>query len=257
MHRRISLLCLVLLAVLTGHAQQPSPQPAPPNPDPTRNPVEFLERVLAEHERRGIEGYTARFDKRERIAGKLQEPEEIDLALREKSFAVFMRWLKGARKATAVLFAEGENGDQLLARPAGLAGSFVSYVRRDVDGEEARQSGRYTLREVGLKRTTLQTLKAWKAARDRGELRVEYLGRQEIAELDKKPCHVLRRTCVRPEDDGVVDGVFYFDVETLQQVGTVVRDANGELIGYYYYRALRLNPRFKPDQFKAPALAAL
>lgn len=248
--------CLVVLLGLTVAVATQATGTPPQVPDPAREPIAFLEYSLKEYERRGIEGYTARFDKRERIAGKLHDPEEIELSYREKPFGVLMRWVKGARKAAAVLFAEGENGDQLLARPTGFAGNFVSYVRRDVDGDEARQSGRYTLREVGLKRTTLQTLTAWKAAQKKGELRVEYLGQQAVAELDQRACYVLRRTCVRPEDDGVVDGLFYFDVENLQQIGTIVRDGKGELIGQYFYRDIRFNPKFKPDQFKASALAS-
>jgi outer membrane lipoprotein-sorting protein len=66
---------------------------------------------------------------------------------------------------------------------------------------------------------------------------------------------VIQRTkYARPEDDGVTELIIYVDTETLLQVGTVLKGADGQLIAEYYFRDIRLNPQFRPNQFTRAAL---
>ena len=46
----------------------------------------------------------------------------------------------------------------------------------------------------------------------------------------------------------------YIDKETWLQVGTVLKGDGGKLVGEYFFRDLKLNPEFKPDQFLRAAL---
>src|SRR5262249_36101594 len=192
--------------------------------------------------------------KQERIGGKLQRTEVIDVAFRDKPHSVLLRWVEGARLAAASLYIEGENDGKMLVRPAGLVlGGLTG--ERDPGGEQAKQSGRYSMREFGLKKGTERILKTWKAARDKDELHVEYLGERKVKEAGDRTCYALRRDrYARPENDGVLEVTVYVDKETLLQVGSTVKGEEGKLLGDNFFRDIHLNPEFKPDQFTREAL---
>jgi hypothetical protein len=247
------LLCLPLCLLLAaGRPDRPKDAPAEPRPD--GDPVTFLEKCLQRYEQGGITGYTCRFIKQERIGGTLQPREKVEAVFREKPFSVFMRWVEGERKATAVVYVEGANDGQMLCRPSGLAGKLVSVVSRDPEGSDAKQSGRYSVKDFGVHKAAQRTLAAWKAARDQGSLRVEYLGVRKLREVGDRPCHTFQRTYAQPEEDGVLEGKFYIDTEKLIQIGTVLKGKDGQLHGEYFFRDVRFNPEFKSDQFQRAAL---
>jgi hypothetical protein len=216
-------------------------------------PIEFLETCLRVYDRT-VKGYTLTMQKQERIGGKLQRTEVIDVAFRDQPPAVLMRWVEGARLAAASLYVEGENNGKLLVRPAGLLlGGLI--VERDPEGEQAKQSGRYPMTQFGLKKAMERTLKSWKAARDKDELHVEYLGERQVKEAGDRTCYALRRDrYARPENDGVLELTVYIDKETLLQVGSTIKGEDGKLIGEYFFRDIHLNPEFKADQFTREAL---
>jgi hypothetical protein len=223
-----------------------------PLPDP--DPVAFLEKCLRRYDRE-VKGYSLIMQKQERVAGTLKPKEVVEVHFREKPFSVFMKWLAGARKAQAALYVEGENDNQILVRPTGFAGFLVSVVKRPLDHPDVKASGRYGIEEFGLQKGTERTLGPWQAARARGQLHVAYEGVYRLAETGGRPCYKLHRTRYeRPEDDGITDLVLYIDMETWLQTGSVLRGEGGRLIGEYYFRDIRLNPRFAPDQFTAAAL---
>jgi hypothetical protein len=219
------------------------------------DPVAFLEQCLDRYQRE-VKGYHCILQKQERIAGRLQPRETIEVYFREDPHSVLMHWQHGARKAECALFVLGENHGKMLARPNGsLARRIVGdVVERDVDGSDARQSGRYTLSQFGIRKGTERTLAAWKASRQRGKLQVEYLGEQVVKEAGDRPCYKLRRTYEAPEGDGVAELTIYMDKETLLQVGSVLKGDNGQLIGEYFWRDIQLNPTFSPGQFDRNAL---
>lgn len=222
-----------------------------PEPDPVR----FLELCLERYERE-VHGYRCTFEKRERVTGALNPREVIEADFRERPYSVYLRWLEGARKAERVVYVEGQNGGKMLVRPRGpLARALVGeVVPRDADGPEARQSGRYTVREFGMKKATERTLAAWRRARAEGRLHVEYQGVVLLAEAGKRPCYKLRRLAERPEDDGVTEIAIYLDRDRWLQVGSVLRGAGGRLVGEYFFRDVQTNPEPKPGQFEANAL---
>jgi len=127
------------------------------------NPIAFLEKSLEKYDAE-IKGYTLTFFKRERIGGKLRPPEKTEIGFREKPFSVSMKWIEGAGLAAKVLYVEGAYDNKLLAKPRGLF-SLAGIFTRDVDGAEAKSSGRYTINQFGFKRSTQRTLKAMQAAR--------------------------------------------------------------------------------------------
>jgi hypothetical protein len=221
------------------------------------DPIAFLENCLRRYDQE-VHGYTCIMQKQERIDNVLHKKEIIEVKFREQPFSVSMHWLEGIGKADRALYIEGENNNQVLAHPSGvIARALVGpVVKRPVNGPEARQAGRYTLNDFGIKKGTLRTLNAWKAAREAGKLHAEYLGIQTIPEVGNRPCYVLRRTTDKPEEDGITEVTIYIDQENWLQVGSVLKGKNGQLVGAYYFRDLYFNPEFSRDAFQPVAWPA-
>jgi hypothetical protein len=221
------------------------------------NPVEFLEKCLLYH-RRNVQGYTCTFQKQERIANLLQRREVIEAACREKPFSVLFKWVDGARLAERSLYVEGENNGMMLARPAGRLARMVAgdVVERDPEGDDARKSSRYSIKDFGMYKGAERVLASWKAAQAKGALKVEFLGEKKIKEAGDRVCLVLRRTGYqKPEEDGITEMTQYIYKDNFLNAGSVLKGKGGQLIGEYFFRDVRLNPDFKPDQFTRAALA--
>jgi hypothetical protein len=221
---------------------------------PARDPIEFLQTCLKRYDGQGIQGYRAAFQKQERIDGQLHPPEVIEVCFRARPYSVFMHWLQGARRASSVLYVEGANGGKMLVHPTGLVGVLKKVVALDPEGQEARQAGRYSVKDYGLRRTLERTLTDWKAARARGIVRLEYLGVEKVPATGDRECYALRASFAQPQEDGIVQTTAWIDKETWFQVGTLVRGQGGALIGEYMYRDIQINPQFPPDQFEPAAL---
>jgi hypothetical protein len=217
------------------------------------DPIRFLETCIRRYDRE-VKGYTATLRKQERIDGVLERSEVIDVAFREEPFSVLMKWKEGARRAAAVLYVKGENQDQLLVRPSGVF-SFAGVVRRDPNGGDAKKAGRYPLPEFGIKIGMQRTLASWERARKANALHVEYVGVKHVKEAGGRRCWVLRRSPYqKPEEDGITELTMYVDTETWLQLGTVLKGNEGQLIGEYFFRDVRLNPHFEPGTFSIDAL---
>jgi hypothetical protein len=220
--------------------------------------IAFLEKCLARYQA-DVEGYTCILEKHERLDGKLRDPEVIRCAFREKPFSVLMHWIEGKDQAETTLFVQGDNDNKVLIRPAlaiqqkGLQLVGKYYVERPPDDRQVRGSSRYSMKEFGLARGLQRIYRAWKAAQERGTLHVEYLGLQRIPEADNRLCHVVRRYCDPPEEEGLTDVTVAIDAETWLLVGSVLRAGDG-LIGSYYFRDIELNPSFPHNQFKPEIL---
>src|SRR5262245_41088068 len=170
--------------------------------------VAFLKYCLIRYDRE-VKGYSLTMQKQERIQGKLNEPEIIDVHYKNgpaaNGHSVFMRWRKGARLAARVVYVDGENKgrdgrSKMIVKPTGLGGLFI--VERDPEGEDAHKSGRYTLNEFGLKMGLQRTLVSFEAAQKEGALHVEYLGKKKIKETGNRECFVLKRSRYnKPEGD--------------------------------------------------------
>jgi hypothetical protein len=228
----------------------------PPETLLAADPMAFLQKCLKHYDRQHIEGYRLRMEKQERIDGSLQPLEDVDVRFRAAPYSVLMRWRQGARRAASVLYVAGENGGKLLAHPTGLAGRFVSTVPLDPDGPEVRGSGRYSIKDFGLRRMLVDTLAAWRDARQTGTLDVKYLGVQSVNAVGDRPCYVLRRTIQEPGEDGVAEITVYVDKDTWMQVGTILHGRAGLLLGRYFYRDIELNPEFPTGTFEPAALTS-
>lgn len=209
--------------------------------------------------KKNVEGYSCTFIKRERIKDKLRPEETIAVDFQESPFAVLMNWKKGAGRAETILYAAGSYDDQLLIVPSGdfakraLKITGKPYAVRGLTSADAMSSARYPANEFGFRHGTTRVQNAWQEIKDRGLMNATYKGLLPIKELDGKKCHVITRACNPPEEEGMTQITLYFDPETFLQVGSELK-AGEELIAYYFFKDVRLNPKFSADHFKAERL---
>ncbi len=216
-------------------------------------PLQFLQMCLDRH-KHTVQGYSMIFHKQERLAGKLQKVEKLKVHFREQPFSVYMEWLEGARLAAKTLFVQGDNNGQLLARPHGAILGLV-VISQDIDSEKAKASGRYTINEFGLFKAMQRTLACMKDAQARGTLHLSYEGVFALPETGDRPCYKFVRSQYSPaEEDGIEHFTFYIDQETWLQVGSILKDAKGDIIAEYFFRDIQLNPTFTAKQFTRGAL---
>jgi hypothetical protein len=235
--------------------------------DPTRksfgdlcrdDPVQAIATAMRKY-KSDVESYSCTLVKQERIRGELRDRETIACDFREAPFSVLMRWIEGKGRVDAMLYVAGENGDQLLLVPssetlkAALRVMGKTYGKRALNSDDARSAARYPANQFGLYHGTERVYSAWRAAKEAGALRTQYDGVRAIPELGGRPCHVLHRTCVVPEDDGLTRVTLMFDTETLLQTGSVLM-AGDELLATYYFRDIKLNPKFDADHFSPERL---
>jgi hypothetical protein len=220
------------------------------------HPPLFLEMCLARYEQE-VKGFSAVLLKRERLGGNLGSLEKIEIFFREQPFSVYMNWLEGGEgltKPQKVLYVKGENNNKLLARGRGVA-KFLPVFEKDVDSDEAKQTGRYTLDQFGIYLGTKRSVASMHRADERGELHVEYQGLFQVPEVGGRVCHkFVRKPYVPPEEEGLNELTIYIDQENWLQIGSVLKDGQGQLLAEYYFRDVKINPEFKSDQFTRGAL---
>jgi hypothetical protein len=217
------------------------------------DPIAFVEKVIDRYDRE-VKTYRVTLEKRERVKGKLQPVEVVECSFREKPFSVRMDWTKGAKLAQKTAYVEGENRGNLLVLGTGLR-ALVGVVEREPDGADAKSSSRYPITEFGIQIGTRRLLESWKVARERGDLKVAFNGVKKLKELNDRPVWELKRTGYpKPEDDGITESTFYFDVENWLQIGSVLTGEKRELIATYYFRDLELNADIDSSTFTKAAL---
>jgi hypothetical protein len=218
-----------------------------------RDPYSFFPMSLRKYDDT-IQGYAHSFDKHERINGVLRKPEKCEVRFREKPFAVHMSWTEGAGLASKVLFVEGENNGKMLARGWGPL-KFLGIQTRDVDGADAKASGRFTIAQFGFKKSTERTLASMKRAKDNGKLFLKYEGIVPVEKLGGQKCHkFVRSPYDPPEEDQLSELTLYYDTEHWLQVGAILRDVKGQLLGEYFFSNVQINPEFSDKQFTRDAL---
>lgn len=262
-------LCLLLLFVpiylwkvqgitfFGGCEPQVTPRPAydASKDKPHDDFAEMLRESLVKYRQSDVRGYTCTFVMHERVNGKLKTKEVIECWFQEKPFSVMMHWKEGAGKAAASLYVEGANDGKLCIRPTDKTARLLApTVLRALNNDEVKEQSRYPITEFGVRCATERTYLAWKALKERGvTLNFEYLGKRSIDEVGGRECHIIRRHCNPPEEEGMTDVTVYVDTETMMQVGSILKAGN-ELIGEYYFKDIVINPKFDANQFTSETL---
>lgn len=109
-----------------------------------------------------LAGYTAVLDKQEEVNDDLQDPDCIDVKIRQKPFSVYMRWHDDGQEA---LFVEGQNDGKLLAKPKkGFAAMKV--WRLDPESKQATKNCRHPITTLGIENLVRRVVKFYHSRKD-------------------------------------------------------------------------------------------
>jgi hypothetical protein len=266
----VGLLGVTVFAGAYPPASPPAPSvPAAPQPTGARAPVanppgapapaaspldEPLRLVaLAREAYKGVQDYSCRLVKRERIDGKLHPQNIMLMNVRTQPFSVYFRWQEPASLAgQEACYVAGRNGGKMRARPRGLLGA-VGFMSLDPNDPRARENNRHAITEAGIGHLIEQCASGWEQERRWGQSQVQ------IAEYEYDRRRCIRVEVVHPSNP---EGRFwhyrdvvYFDKENHLPVRMEAYDwprrpgDPGDLLESYSYAGLRLNAGIPEDVF--------
>jgi Protein of unknown function (DUF1571) len=93
--------------------------------------------------------HTATFYKRERVDGRMGEPQVMQIKVRHKPFSVYMTWLTGD-KGRELLYVEGKYDGKMLVKLGGVKGRLVPTLKLDPNGSQAMAESRHPVTNAGL-----------------------------------------------------------------------------------------------------------
>lgn len=227
------------------------------------DPLEALKAARARHER-DVRDYQCVMVKQELLSSGMSEEQEIDVKFRAEPYSVMMHWLRNPGLAERVIYVKGrwidedadnvEEREQAVAQPGKIAQLFVKSVKQPIRGRMAKKSSRRFLDEFGFKRAMDLLIRYCEIARDRGELKLEFLGESHF---DGRPVWVVRRTLPYQGENGLYpDRVAEILIDKELRVPVAVycyshTDRRPEnLLGKYEYRNIRLHTGLSDRDFE-------
>jgi hypothetical protein len=104
-----------------------------------------------------VETYTATFVKQERIKGKLGPEQTLAMKVRQKPFAVYLKFL-APQAGKEVVYAEGHHDNKVIAHTAGLGRLLVPRLAVPPDHPLALADSRHAVTEAGLANLTARLI---------------------------------------------------------------------------------------------------
>lgn len=227
------------------------------------DPALRIARQTLERIHTNVRDYSCTLVKRERIKGKLIDPQYIYTEIRNRKvvngqlqvpFGVYMRFLKPANiKGREVIYVEGRNNNKLVAHEAGVLG-IVPPVWLRPNGPIAMRGQLYPITDVGLENLVLKLIE--KGERDKalgGQCEVQFI---EGAKINGRGCTVLQVT--HPDRaqhfDFHIARIFLDDalqlpVRYAAYSWPTVEGGKPPLLEEYTYLNLKLNLGLKDDDF--------
>ncbi len=185
----------------------------------------------------GVRDYVALLHRQERVRGELQAPEVIRLKFR-KPFQLYMKWVGEAHAGRELLYAEGWNGNRLMAHEGGVLG-FIT-LSLDPNGALALRHSRHPVTDTGIGRMLEVVSESLNRAVAAGELSVGGLSTHTV----------YGRRCRRLEGRLPADPakgyyaprvVMDFDLESKLPLRIEIYDAGDRLMEQYGYEELQVN----------------
>jgi hypothetical protein len=100
-----------------------------------------------------VESYTATFHKQERIKGKLGPEQTLAMKVRQRPFAVYLKFLAPTH-GKEVVYAEGHHDNKVIAHGGGVARFLVPRLAVPPEHPLALADSRHAVTEVGLANLT-------------------------------------------------------------------------------------------------------
>ena len=171
----------------------PGPKPAigsdsaQPNEHPLMPVLRWGQKSLKTVEK--IQDYSTTMVKRERIDGKIGDPEYMFLKVRHKPLSVYMYFLKPDHlKGQEVLWIQGQNNGKMWGHAQGIRKVFGT-VPLDPTGPIAMKGNRYPITEIGLLNLVRRLIEEGEKDTQYGECEVKYF---QGAKINGRSC-----TCIQ------------------------------------------------------------
>jgi Protein of unknown function (DUF1571) len=217
---------------------------------PLAKPLQLIDQARQVMQK--VENYSCVMVKQERIRGKLEPENLIDLKVKQRPFSVYMRWL-GPRSFAGqeVCFVAGRNQNMMRVHAAGLKG-LAGFISISPNSPLVVEHSRHRITEAGLANMIDQLGRAWSEERAAADLKVS------VAEYEYNHRRCDRVEVLRPRPNGNPSAdhrtVVYFDREHHLPVRLERYDwprsggaAGGDLLECYSYVNLRFNGEM-PDR---------
>jgi len=121
-----------------------------------------------------IQDYSATMVKRERIDGKVNDPEYMFIKIRHKPLSVYMCFLKPDHlKGQEVIWVKGQNNGKLWGHGTGMRKVFGT-VPLDPTGPVAMKGNRYPITEIGIENLVRRLIEEGEKDTQYGECEVKY-----------------------------------------------------------------------------------
>jgi hypothetical protein len=220
---------------------------APAAPAQAANPLDEPLRLVADSYQayQKVHDYTCTLVKQERIKGRLQEQNVIQMKFRQQPFSVYMRWLAPKNfVGQEVCYVAGKNNNMMRVHSAGILGGF-GFMSISPADPRATEHSRHRITEAGIENLIRQVYHDWSNLKQTGKGQV----RMDEYKYDNRLC--IRVEVIRPERSPQAycyRGVLYFDKEKRLPIRMEVYDwpqpggpPGGELIESFSYVGLQLN----------------
>lgn len=104
-----------------------------------------------------VSGYSATFEKQERVDGELSEPQTLQLKLRHEPMSVYFKWEKGGDVGREILFPASSDDPRMLVQLTKFGGRLPA-LKLEPTSTLAMSEARYPITMAGVKEMTKMTL---------------------------------------------------------------------------------------------------
>lgn len=204
----LSFTCCLLAAAASGASPIAAGDSTSVSDHPLQKPLQIA-RELREHIRENIRDYSCVLVKRERVDGKLRNHEYIFAKVRHEQqvdnssvpLGVYLSFLgPSSVKGREVLYVQGENDNQLIARNGGKRFAYV-VTSLDPTSTTAMHGNRYPITEIGFLRLADRLIElAEHNIEADGELRDCHVQFYEGSRVDDRPCRCIEVKYPQPRE---------------------------------------------------------
>lgn len=203
--------------------------------------------------------YTCRSTRQERVGGKLQPRETMQMDFRLNPRSVHYTWIDETYDGRECVYSEGANDNKIVTRGGKADLLFTGKVMRvDPNGFLAKGRGRYSITESGID-SIVRRLESTVAAIESGDRRmgtVELRGLTKREELQTPSIEILQ-TLPQGSDPAfsmTATRRWYFEPQSAQLQLLISHDMAGNLQEYYRFDRLIPNPAICDKDFDPVAL---
>ncbi|MES2794007.1 MAG: DUF1571 domain-containing protein [Planctomycetota bacterium] len=199
---------------------------------------------------RTVRDYSAQFVKKERI-GTQYIVHSMDMLFREQPFSVYLEF-REPNVGRQVLYVQGANNNQLLAKEAGIKG-LVGTVPLNPTDPMAMSESRHPITQIGISNMLEAVIRQWEEEAKFGEIDVQYYPNAKLSDFPVRMIRTMHPTRRRQFNFHMTR--IFLDDKTLFPVRVEQYDwpqrEGGEpvLVELYMYSGVRTNQGFTDQTF--------